>query len=406
VEAFVAMIFEAGRHEDLGSEVWNEDTVRGTIRRIAEDALTHFDPCTGWPTHPLDEPDSPTQRHAMLYFGAGGVIWALEHLRQAGAIEFDHDFTDTVVALPDRNRSVTNAWGYGTGSYLMGDAGLLLLQWSFTRNSAVADRLFAVVESNIDHPSQEALWGSPGSVVAALHMSETSGETRWSELFVRSMETLFGQMVYDNTLGGWIWVQDLYGERRQFLGAGHGFVGNVYPAVRGAARLPPTLREAFIERALQTLQATAAREDNLINWPPAYDPEGSLPPKWLVQDCHGAPGVVCRTADLPASEAWDRLLLPAGELTWRAGPVAKGPGLCHGTAGNGYALLKLFRRTGHTLWLDRARAFAMHAISQVERERARQGAGRFSLWTGDVGVALYAWNCISGTADFPTLDVF
>jgi hypothetical protein len=31
-----------------------------------------------------------------------------------------------------------------------------------------------------------------------------------------------------------------------------------------------------------------------------------------------------------------------GELTWRAGPLAKGANLCHGTAGNGYAFLALF----------------------------------------------------------------
>ena len=45
-----------------------------------------------------------------------------------------------------------------------------------------------------------------------------------------------------------------------------------------------------------------------------------------------------------------------GELTWRAGPLVKGSGLCHGTSGNAYAFLVLHRRTGDELWLDRARA--------------------------------------------------
>jgi hypothetical protein len=49
------------------------------------------------------------------------------------------------------------------------------------------------------------------------------------------------------------------------------------------------------------------------------------------------------------------LLLKGGELTWRAGPLAKGSNLCHGTGGNGYAFLKLFRRTGMSAgWLGRA----------------------------------------------------
>ena len=48
----------------------------------------------------------------------------------------------------------------------------------------------------------------------------------------------------------------------------------------------------------------------------------------------------------------------------------KGSNLCHGTGGNGYAFLKLHRRTGDPVWLERARAFAMTAIAQC-RETAR-----------------------------------
>ena len=39
------------------------------------------------------------------------------------------------------------------------------------------------------------------------------------------------------------------------------------------------------------------------------------------------------------------------------------------TGGNGYAFLKLHRRFGEPLWLDRARAFAMHGIGQVQAAR-------------------------------------
>ena len=69
-------------------------------------------------------------------------------------------------------------------------------------------------------------------------------------------------------------------------------------------------------------------------------------------------------------DGFTELLVAGGELTWRAGPLSKGPGVCHGTAGNGFAFLKLLERTGDERWLDRARAFAVHAAEQVERERA------------------------------------
>ena len=45
----------------------------------------------------------------------------------------------------------------------------------------------------------------------------------------------------------------------------------------------------------------------------------------------------------------------------------KGHGICHGTSGNGFALLAAFERTQDELWLDRARRFAVHALAQAER---------------------------------------
>ena len=88
------------------------------------------------------------------------------------------------------------------------------------------------------------------------------------------------------------------------------------------------------------------------------------------------------------------LALAGGELTWRAGPLEKGAGLCHGTSGNGYAFLVLFERTGDELWLTRARAFAMHALEQLQYER-------YSLWTGCLGTALYLADCVDGGGTLP-----
>ena len=64
------------------------------------------------------------------------------------------------------------------------------------------------------------------------------------------------------------------------------------------------------------------------------------------------------------------------------------------------------QRTGDAVWLERARAFAMHAIEQVQRFAERTGQTRHSLWTGDIGVALYLRDCLDGQARYPTLDVF
>ena len=71
-----------------------------------------------------------------------------------------------------------------------------------------------------------------------------------------------------------------------------------------------------------------------------------------------------------------------------------------------YAFLKLHQLTGEATWLDRAQAFAMHAIEQCRAARTEHGRGRYSLWTGDVGLACYLHECLRGSARFPTADVF
>jgi hypothetical protein len=160
-------------------------------------------------------------------------------------------------------------------------------------------------------------------------------------------------------------------------------------------------RHGVLERDTRALlAATAVVEGELANWPleagAGLAGEGD---EIRVQWCAGAPGIV----GTASSYLEEELLLAGGELTWRAGPpvLEKGAGICHGTAGNGYAFLKLFERTGDELWLERARSFAMHALAQVKG----RGRGRYSLWTGDAGVALYVADCAEGGSAYPVLDV-
>jgi hypothetical protein len=100
----------------------------------------------------------------------------------------------------------------------------------------------------------------------------------------------------------------------------------------------------------------------------------------------------------------DEVFEASGELIFDAGPVEKGGGLCHGTAGNGYALLKLHRRTGEARWHDRALAFAVHAMAQCDTHARHYGQRRYSVWTGDLGAALYAAACIDGDTRLPHVE--
>ena len=203
----------------------------------------------------------------------------------------------------------------------------------------------------------------------------------------------------------YLWTQHLYGHEALHIGAVHGFAGNAFAVIKGWRFLSPTDQSRWADRLAESLRRTALWEDNCVNWPQSVVKHRPGRTAMLVQHCHGAPGIVNCFAQFPDA-VLDDLLIAAGEMTWRAGPLRKGPGLCHGTAGNGYAFLKLFRRTGDARWLDRARRFAAHAIEQHERDEKAYGQRRYSLWTGDLGLAIYLWNCINATDGFPTLDNF
>ena len=223
-----------------------------------------------------------------------------------------------------------------------------------------------------------------------------------SNLFAAQAGRLLDDL--EETPLGPLWNQDLYGGVLPWLGPVHGYAGNMIPLLRGWDWLTPSQQARVADVVPRTLAATACRSDIGATWRSVATRPG---PPTLCQHCHGAPGMVTTFADAPfASPGLDALLVEGGTFTWAAGPLAKGSNLCHGTGGNGYAFLKLHRRTGDPTWLERARAFAMTAIAQCREERAELGRGRFSLWTGDVGLAIYLRDCIAVEPRFPTVDVF
>jgi Lanthionine synthetase C-like protein len=247
------------------------------------------------------------------------------------------------------------------------------------------------------------MWGMPGSMLACIHMHEMTGEPRWRLLFETQAARLLSEL--EDTDLGPLWTQDLYGTHLRWLGPVHGYAGNMIPLLRGWGWLRAEQRVQIAAAVPKTLGRTAFQSPAGINWPSRAAQDGK-PPR-LCQHCHGAPGMVTTFADAPfESNELDDLLRKGGEFAWNAGPLVKGSNLCHGTGGNGYAFLKLYRRTREAIWLERARAFAMNAIAQCREARREFGRGRYSLWTGDVGLAIYLWDCLTAEPFFPTIDVF
>ncbi len=127
-----------------------------------------------------------------------------------------------------------------------------------------------------------------------------------------------------------MWAQDLYREQHRLTGAGRGFAGNALALLQGSDLLDGAAGDVAV-RIATVLRELAVEQDGLAQWFPFAGVETERRP---LQWCHGAPGIVTSLAALVPDEQTDRLLAAGGELAWRAGPLVKGPGLCHGTAGN------------------------------------------------------------------------
>ena len=393
-------LFEPNRHERLSGTPWDAELARQAIDTIVRDCEARFSDDGYWPAHPLDhEGHPPDQPYTGLFIGAAGVIYALDVFARAGLARPAARFAPVVAELEGRNWRELQTGGWGMDAYLIGRSGILLTHYRIAPSGEIADRLAQSIEANTHHRTRELMWGAPGTMHAALAMHEWTGEARWAELYRAGAKALAASLQRHGTCE--LWTQEIWGHRLVMLGAAHGYAGNVGAIARGLDLLDPDERGAWLHRIVTTTRAAAMRDGPLANWPPEWP--GSVRSKPLVQWCHGAPGFVVGLAGL-ADARLDDVLLAAGELIWTAGPIVKGGGLCHGTAGNGYALLKLFRRTGDERWLERARAFAMHAIAQCERHAAEYGMRRYSLYTGDPGTAIYLMHCLDGTDAWPGLD--
>ena len=399
------MLFDPTRHEPLIPARWDEAAARAWIASFAAEAQRAYSPANLWPMHPRDRDDGdPQTPMTMMYFGAAGMIWALDQLGRVGAAPWSPDFAPALDDILARNLALVEPWGHGVEGLLMGQSGILLLRYRLAPDDATADAIAASIARNAAHSSLELLWGSPGTMHVALTMHEWTGDPRWAALFRADAQALERALLPSADAPCRIWTQQLYGQTVNYLGAGHGFAGNASALIRGFGLLPEESAASVRDAIVDTIHATALREGALANWPARLSaPDSTTPPRMLVQWCHGSPGIVTSLAHLPDPRL-DDLLTAAGELTWIAGPLNKGPGLCHGTAGNGFTFLKLFKRTGDPRWLDRARAFAMHAIAQSDRHAIEYGQRRYSLWTGDAGVAWYLWSCITGDDALPNLD--
>jgi Lanthionine synthetase C-like protein len=377
------VLYRPDAFEHLTETPWDEARARDAIAAIVADTDAAWrGPKLLWKAHDWDRWNA-TSPLKNLYVGSAGVLWGLDQLRRRGFAETSLDLAvlaarsvELFRAKPDYIKLPAFRPPEPRDSGLfVGEAGILLVACKLG-HAELAGELRRRLVANVDNEAEEVFWGVPGSLIAAAAIDD---EAAWT--------TLADALLSRRDENG-LWTQRLYGQEYQSLTPPHGLVGIVQAL---GARAPK-------DDARRILSESAHRENGLANWPPRPRPDLAGPDGEIrLQWCAGAPGIVIGAADYLDED----LLLAGAELVWQAGPHGeeKGPNLCHGTAGNGYAFLKTFERTGDERWLERARRFAVHALEQVERMPSRT-----SLFTGGLGVALYAADCVEARTRYPIMD--
>lgn len=193
----------------------------------------------------------------------------------------------------------------------------------------------------------------------------------------------------------------------EYLGAAHGvsFILQMLMSVPGYLDHNKTA----CEEIKQTVEYIASLQTEEGNWPCCMEEIGLSDHK-LVHWCHGAPGIIYLMAKaylIFKDKRYYDSCIKAGEVVWQKGLLRKGPGICHGVAGNGYVFLLLYRLSGDEKYLYRAKMFADFLNSDEFIRDARLPDNPESLYEGIAGTVCFLSDILMpDKAEFPFQDVF
>ena len=254
----------------------------------------------------------------------------------------------------------------------IGEGGITLVAWLLAPDAALADRLAEIVAAEPEDETLELMWGSPGLLLIADAMLERTGEERWASRVARDRRPAAAQAgcARPGSL-------DATALRVKTEGCS---APRTASRDRRRARSPARAaraRAAVVPSATAALAASAIREGERVNWPPAFqDRWPSRTGRSARSGATARPASWLRSAALPREDELDALLLAGGELTWAAGPLRKGANLCHGTAGNGFALLEALHPHRRRALARSGAALRDASAAQVAAARDGYGCGR------------------------------
>ncbi len=176
-----------------------------------------------------------------------------------------------------------------------------------------------------------------------------------------------------------------------YLGIAHGWAGILYAALTWhrscGAELPRQ-----VEERLHQLMEWAQPSGRGVRWPWVL-PQGrqgsaaTYMPGW----CNGSAGYIFLWTAAHRVFHDDAYLRLAERAAWHAWESTDSiSNLCCGLAGQAYGLVNLYKHTGESVWLDRARELASRAAAWDTNNYAALKMAPASLYKGETGVAVLA----------------
>ncbi|KAA8491686.1 LanC-like protein 3-like [Porphyridium purpureum] len=298
-------------------------------------------------TYAVSQPGGRTD--FSVYTGAAGDAIALMRGGDADAARCRAAEACSLASWATTSRS---RWRTGSGTMICGPAGARVVNEAMTGAPAEL-----VVPNTFD--ANETLYGRAGTL-DALRLAPSTPKSLISRL---AAELLAAGPEYS-------W------HGKTYLGAAHGLCGIAHSLIATYDEVldvrPPEAVHSMIDRIADLVLAHHGAFPSR--------PDGSVR---LTQWCHGSPGALlclmraCRAAQLfsgsessASPQRWLQAARLAADHVAASDPFcrAKGVGLCHGAAGNGWALLSLARSPwGTPSDEERVRHFARAIVDDAPR---------------------------------------
>eukprot|EP00884_Botryococcus_braunii_P020349 jgi/Botrbrau1/6999/Bobra.0165s0029.1 len=384
--------------------------------------------------------EKPT-RKPTVYTGAAGIAYMVYHVGfrceiAASNLHLRNINIETATTIGDQAKAAVKMWDLDQHSIslLSGHAGVLLTSalvhdWSQkVQEGAAASNSEAECQSSLSQlcaltdfarlpaADDEVLYGRAGYVLAGLLANAMIGPGTVPQNLIDEVSLRLIQAGMDQASAGGtaspLWYEWPKGRGpTPYLGAAHGTMGILFTLLHVPSALAQ--HKQTLVGALAYVLSLECHIDGRPGAGGSYPTRMVLEPglKQLVHWCHGAPGAVflfCKAYEVLGDEKYLEAAERGGEVVWKYGLLRKGPGLCHGIAGNGYALIALHNASKDLRWLHRALEFARYMGSEEFLAEADTPDHPRSLYEGYAGAACFLADLLSeepAAARFPFFQV-